>query len=85
MKYCPGSHLFDWNATMSYETIFSKSLTSNLEYINCSGKKGDMFLFSSNGIHSGTRNLTVRRDCIILKFLPLVGRNFMVDLHPKVK
>ena len=80
MKYCPGSHLIKWQVKDSNDGIFySKFVENNLEIVNCHGKKGDVYIFASNGIHSGTRNFNGRRDCLIIKFLPDYGRNYFID------
>ena len=57
-----------------------------MKYINCSGKKGDVIIFNSNTCHSGTRNLHSRRDCIIFKFLPLLGKTIDIyNIHPNIE
>jgi hypothetical protein len=33
-------------------------------------------MFMPHSIHSGTRNLSARRDVIVIDFLPGLGRNY---------
>lgn len=44
--------------------------------MNVSGKAGDVYMFMPNAMHSGTRNLTVRRDVCIFDFVVELKRNY---------
>lgn len=66
MIYWPGTHKVDWPVFEMKDTVFSLEETEKLgKPINCSGEAGTVYIFNSNGIHSGMRNFTTRRDVLL--------------------
>jgi hypothetical protein len=68
MVYCPGLHEIKYanisDNISSKHTRLSKSFVNQFEKFNCSGRAGDVYIFFPNTPHTGTRNMTRRRDVI---------------------
>jgi hypothetical protein len=72
MTYAKGSHLLHH----SYDKYFDSRFTSeefaahcgHLPILNCYAQAGDVYVFDSNGIHSGNRTLGRTRDVFVIEY-----------------
>lgn len=85
MLYWPGTHRIDWQIQRSSDTVFGRQVTEQLpEPVRATGAPGDIFLFDTNGIHSGQRNLSARRDALVVNFTATDFNYPVSRLHPAV-
>eukprot|EP00347_Sterkiella_histriomuscorum_P022929 403336617 len=86
MRYCPSTNQIDWNCSRSKQTQFADTFVQKYQYVNICGKAGDVYMFMPNGMHSGTRNMSVRRDVCIFDFVYELKRNYAVPgFHPEIE
>jgi len=75
MTYAKGSHRLRHsydkyvNSRFSHEEFAERC--SHLEVLNCYAKPGDIYIFDSNGIHSGNRTNGRARDTFIIEYTRL--------------
>jgi Phytanoyl-CoA dioxygenase (PhyH) len=83
MDYCVGTHKTWWKMESQLDTTFSQEYVDSLgaPIVPCCGPSGTLILFDPNGVHSGTRNNTERRDQYTTNYNAGIGV-FPVKLHP---
>jgi protoporphyrinogen oxidase len=86
MRYWPGTHQLGWRARASTQTWFTDAETAALPFpaLDCGGPAGTVFVFYTNGIHTGTRNLGPRRDAIVFNLTGGARLYRIPALHPDV-
>lgn len=73
MQFMLGSHKYHWNSTSLAQSKYT--IDEALFYADngvkiCYGSPGSIVIFDTNGIHSGQRNFTERRDVITMSYAP---------------
>lgn len=72
MTYAKGSHRLRHSYDKYVNSRFSREefaeRCSHLEVLNCYAKPGDIYIFDSNGIHSGNRTIGRTRDTFIIEY-----------------
>jgi hypothetical protein len=75
MTYAKGSHLlrhpYDKYVNSRYSREEFAARCGHLEVLNCYAKSGDIYIFDSNGLHSGNRSAGRARDVFILEYTRL--------------
>jgi hypothetical protein len=75
MTYAKGSHLLRHPYDKYVNSRFSREefaeRCSNKQVLNCYAKPGDIYIFDSNGIHSGNRTSGRTRDTFIIEYTRL--------------
>jgi len=77
MTYAKGSHLlhhpFHKYVDSRYSAEEFAACCGHLEVLNCHAKAGDIYLFDSNGLHSGNRSLGRTRDTFVIEYTRLAN------------
>jgi hypothetical protein len=71
MSYALGSHrrLRSHRSNLQSRSSAKQAIEeANLGFFDCTGEKGTVFLFDSNGLHSGRRSIKSSRDSLITSF-----------------
>ena len=72
MTYAKGSHrlrhTYDKYANSRFSQEEFTQRCSRMEILNCYAKPGDIYIFDSNGIHSGNRTAGRTRDTFIIEY-----------------
>ena len=75
MTYAKGSHRFHHPYDKYLHTRFSReefaARCGHLEVLNCYAKPGDIYIFDSNGLHSGNRTIGKTRDTFVIEYTRL--------------
>jgi hypothetical protein len=75
MTYAKGSHLLRHSYDKYVNSRFSREefaeRCGHLEVLNCYAQPGDIYIFDSNGIHSGNRTNGRTRDTFIVEYTRL--------------
>lgn len=83
MDYAVGTHRTWHQFSTQLDTTFDEKDIDRATVLPCSGPAGTVIIFDPNGLHTGTRNNTVRRDQYTFNYTGGHGM-FPVNLHPQV-
>lgn len=66
MLYWPKTHKIDRQIKSSGDTLIHRDVLATLgKPLSCCGPAGSAFIFNTKGIHSGQRNMSMRRDTVV--------------------
>ena len=95
MTYAKGSHRFHHPYDKYVNSRFSpeefNARCGHLEVLNCYAKPGDIYMFDSNGLHSGNRTLGRARDTFVIEYTRLssavwahrIPPQFLIGIDPQ--